>query len=126
ARGRVARGGAAFPTGRKWAAVAQQPAQPHYLVCNADESEPGTFSNRVLMEGDPFAVVESIAIASFAVGAQKAFVYLRGEYPDAEARLGAAIEQSAAAGILGDLDIEIRRGAGAYICREETGPFPPN
>jgi NADH-quinone oxidoreductase subunit F len=121
--GLVGRGGAAFPTGRKWAAVAQQAAQPHYLVCNADESEPGTFSNRVLMEEDPFAVVESIAIASFAVGAEKAYVYVRGEYPQAEARLAGAIEQSAAAGVLGDLDIEIRRGAGAYICGEETALF---
>ncbi|HSR24762.1 MAG TPA: NAD(P)H-dependent oxidoreductase subunit E, partial [Candidatus Eisenbacteria bacterium] len=101
--GLVGRGGAAFPTGRKWAAVAQQPAQPHYVVCNADESEPGTFSNRVLMEGDPFAVVESIAIASFAVGATKAYVYIRGEYPAAEARLANAIAQSADAGVIGDL-----------------------
>ena len=121
--GLVGRGGAAFPTGRKWAAVAQQAAQPHYLVCNADESEPGTFSNRVLMEADPFTVVESIAIASFAVGAEKAFVYIRGEYPDAEARLANAIGQSAAAGLLGELNIEIRRGAGAYICGEETALF---
>jgi NADH-quinone oxidoreductase subunit F len=121
--GLVGRGGAAFPTGRKWAAVAQQPAGPHYLVCNADESEPGTFSNRVLMEGDPFAVVESVAIASFAVGAEKAFVYVRGEYPYAEARLAGAIQQSAEAGVLGELDIEIRRGAGAYICGEETALF---
>ena len=121
--GLVGRGGAAFPTGRKWAAVAQQAAQPHYLVCNADESEPGTFSNRVLMEADPFAVVESIAIASFAVGAEKAFVYVRGEYLDAEARLANAIAQSATAGHLGELDIEIRRGAGAYICGEETALF---
>jgi NADH-quinone oxidoreductase subunit F len=121
--GLVGRGGAAFPTGRKWAAVAGQTPQPHYLVCNADESEPGTFSNRVLMEGDPFAVVESIAIASFTVGASKAYVYIRGEYPDAEARLANAIAQSAAAGVIGDLDIEIRRGAGAYICGEETALF---
>jgi NADH-quinone oxidoreductase subunit F len=121
--GLVGRGGAAFPTGRKWAAVAQQPVEPHYLVCNADESEPGTFSNRVLMEGDPFAVVESIAIASFAVGATKAYVYIRGEYPDAEASLANAIDRSSAAGLLGDLDIEIRRGAGAYICGEETALF---
>ncbi len=121
--GLVGRGGAAFPAGRKWAAVAQQPVEPHYLVCNADESEPGTFSNRVLMEGDPFAVVESIAIASFAVGATKAYVYIRGEYPDAEASLATAIDRSSAAGHLGDLDIEIRRGAGAYICGEETALF---
>ena len=123
ASGLVGRGGAAFPTGRKWAAVAAQPAQPHHLVVNADESEPGTFSNRVLMEGDPFAVVESTAIAAFAVGAIKAYVYIRGEYPLAEARLDAAIRQSTEAGLLGDLDIEIRRGAGAYICGEETALF---
>jgi NADH-quinone oxidoreductase subunit F len=123
AAGLVGRGGAAFPTGRKWAAVATQPAQPHYLVCNADESEPGTFSNRVLMEGDPFAVVESIAIAAFAVGASKAYLYIRGEYPLAEARIRGAIEASSAAGLLGDLDIEVRRGAGAYICGEETALF---
>ncbi|HET7474098.1 MAG TPA: NAD(P)H-dependent oxidoreductase subunit E [Candidatus Limnocylindrales bacterium] len=123
ASGLVGRGGAAFPTGRKWAAVAAQPAQPHHLVVNADESEPGTFSNRVLMEGDPFAVVESTAIAAFAVGAAKAYVYIRGEYPLAEARLEDAIRQSTEAGLLGDLDIEIRRGAGAYICGEETALF---
>jgi len=123
ASGLVGRGGAAFPTGRKWAAVAQQTAEPHYVVCNADESEPGTFSNRVLMEGDPFAVVESIAIMAFATGAAKAYVYIRGEYPLAESALAAAIAQSRAAGLLGELEIEIRRGAGAYICGEETALF---
>jgi NADH-quinone oxidoreductase subunit F len=119
----VGRGGAAFPTGRKWAAVADQPALPHYVVCNADESEPGTFSNRVLMEGDPFSVVESIAIMALATGAAKAYVYIRGEYPLAEARLLGAISQSSAAGLIADLDIELRRGAGAYICGEETALF---
>jgi NADH-quinone oxidoreductase subunit F len=119
----VGRGGAAFPTGRKWAAVAAAPAQPHYLVCNADESEPGTFKDRVLMEHDPFAVVESMAIEAFAVGANKAYLYVRGEYPLAEARMANAIAASRAAGLLGDLDIEIRRGAGAYICGEETALF---
>jgi NADH-quinone oxidoreductase subunit F len=119
----VGRGGAAFPTGRKWAAVAQQAAQPHYLVCNADESEPGTFSNRVLMEGDPFAVVESIGIAAYATGAEKAWIYIRGEYPVAEARLLHAIAASRDAGLLGELEIELRRGAGAYICGEETALF---
>jgi len=123
AAGLVGRGGAAFPTGRKWAAVAGQPAQPHYLVCNADESEPGTFKDRVLMEGDPFAVVESMAIEAFAVGASKAYLYIRGEYPLAEARMLHAIDVSRAAGVLGDLDIELRRGAGAYICGEETALF---
>jgi NADH-quinone oxidoreductase subunit F len=123
ASGLVGRGGAAFPTGRKWAAVAQQPAQPHYLVCNADESEPGTFKDRVLMEGDPFAVVEAMAIEAFAVGASKAYLYIRGEYPLAEARMLGAIAATRDAGLLGDLDIELRRGAGAYICGEETALF---
>jgi NADH-quinone oxidoreductase subunit F len=119
----VGRGGAAFPTGRKWSAVAAQPAQPHYLVCNADESEPGTFKDRVLMEGDPFAVVEAMAIEAFAVGALKAYLYIRGEYPLAEARMANAIAASRDAGLLGELDIELRRGAGAYICGEETALF---
>ena len=123
ASGLVGRGGAAFPTGRKWAAVAQQPAQPHYLVCNADESEPGTFKDRVLMEGDPFAVVEAMAIEAFAVGASKAYLYIRGEYPLAEAQMLHAIAASRDAGLIGDLDIELRRGAGAYICGEETALF---
>ncbi|MEO5941588.1 MAG: NADH-ubiquinone oxidoreductase-F iron-sulfur binding region domain-containing protein, partial [Candidatus Limnocylindrales bacterium] len=119
----VGRGGAAFPTGRKWAAVAAQPVLPHYLVCNADESEPGTFKDRVLMEGDPFAVIESMAIEAFAVGATKAYLYVRGEYPLAEARIRTAIAATRDAGLLGDLDIELRRGAGAYICGEETALF---
>ena len=123
AAGLVGRGGAAFPTGRKWAAVATQPAQPHYLVCNADESEPGTFKDRVLMELDPFAVVEAMAIEAFAVGAQKAYLYIRGEYPLAEARIANAIAASRDAGLIGELDIELRRGAGAYICGEETALF---
>jgi NADH-quinone oxidoreductase subunit F len=127
----VGRGGAAFPTGRKWAAVLGQAAQPHYAVCNADESEPGTFSNRVLMELDPFAVVESMTIEGFATGASKGYLYIRGEYPLAEARVLGAIEAARAAGYLGDavagsdfaFDIELRRGAGAYICGEETALF---
>jgi len=123
ASGLVGRGGAAFPTGRKWAAVAQQPAQPHYLVCNADESEPGTFKDRVLMEGDPFAVVEAMVIEALAVGASKAYLYIRGEYPLAEARILHAFAATRDAGLLGDLDIELRRGGGAYICGEETALF---
>jgi NADH-quinone oxidoreductase subunit F len=127
----MGRGGAAFPTGRKWAAVATQPAQPHYLVCNADESEPGTFKDRVLLEGDPFATVEAMTIAAFATGASKGFLYLRGEYPEAEARIAGAIRQAREAGLLGSdilgtgftFDIELRRGAGAYICGEETALF---
>ncbi len=127
----MGRGGAAFPTGRKWAAVATQPAQPHYLVCNADESEPGTFKDRVLLEGDPFAIVEAMTIAAFATGASQGYLYLRGEYPEAEARVRVALEAARAAGLLGAdilgsgfaFDIELRRGAGAYICGEETALF---
>jgi NADH-quinone oxidoreductase subunit F len=127
----VGRGGAAFPTGRKWAAVAPQAAQPHFVVCNADESEPGTFKDRVLMEADPFAVVESMTIEGFATGASRGYLYVRGEYPLAEARLADATEAARAAGLLGldvagsgwAFDIEIRRGAGAYICGEETALF---
>jgi NADH-quinone oxidoreductase subunit F len=127
----LGRGGAAFPTGRKWEAVARAVAQPHYLVCNADESEPGTFKDRVLMEEDPFALVEAMTIAGFAVGAEKGFIYLRGEYPLALDRLQHAIDSARARGLLGGdilgkglrFDLEIRRGAGAYICGEETALF---
>ena len=127
----MGRGGAAFPTGRKWAAVAGQPAQPHYLVCNADESEPGTFKDRVLMEGDPFAVVEAMTIAAVATGASQGYIYIRGEYPEAEAAIRGAIAAARAANLLGpdilgsgvSFDIEVRRGAGAYICGEETALF---
>ena len=119
----MGRGGAAFPTGKKWEAVRTEPATPHYLVCNADESEPGTFKDRVLMEEDPFAVVESMAIAAFATGCAKGFIYIRGEYPLAAARLQLAVDASRAAGLLGVFDIEIRRGGGAYICGEETAIF---
>jgi NADH-quinone oxidoreductase subunit F len=117
----VGRGGAAFPTGRKWKSVAKAPA-PRYLVCNADESEPGTFKDRVLMEGDPFAVVEAMAIAATAAGCEKGYIYIRTEYPLARRRIANAVEQTRAAGLL-DIDIEVRRGAGAYICGEETALF---
>ena len=124
------RGGAAFPTGVKWEAVAREPA-PRIVVCNADESEPGTFKDRVVMEGDPFAVIEAMTIAAHAVGATTGYLYVRGEYPVAIARLSAAIESARAAGLLGpgilgsdlSFDIEIRRGQGAYICGEETALF---
>jgi NADH-quinone oxidoreductase subunit F len=127
----LGRGGAAFPTGVKWEAVAAQPAQPHYFVCNADESEPGTFKDRVLMENDPFAVIEALTIAGFATGSQRGYVYIRGEYPFAAHRLQMAIGQARDAGFLGEdilgsgftFDIEIRRGAGAYIAGEETALF---
>ncbi|MGW7497381.1 NAD(P)H-dependent oxidoreductase subunit E [Streptomyces luteogriseus] len=129
--GLVGRGGAAFPTGRKWQATASQPDHPHYLVCNADESEPGTFKDRVLMEGDPYALVEAMTIAGYATGAHRGYLYLRGEYPRALRLLEHAITQARARGLLGDdvlgqgyaFDIEIRRGAGAYICGEETALF---
>jgi NADH-quinone oxidoreductase subunit F len=129
--GLVGRGGAAFPTGRKWQATAQQPERTHYLVCNADESEPGTFKDRVLMEGDPFALVEAMTIAGYAVGAHRGFLYLRGEYPRALRRMEHAIRAARTRGLLGGdvlgqgyaFDIEIRRGAGAYICGEETAIF---
>ncbi|HLW37212.1 MAG TPA: NAD(P)H-dependent oxidoreductase subunit E, partial [Candidatus Eremiobacteraceae bacterium] len=127
----VGRGGAAFPTGRKWEAVAAEAARPHYLVCNADESEPGTFKDRVLMEYDPYAIIEAMTIAAFAGGCERGYAYVRGEYPLASRRLAAAVDAARANGLLGNdilgsgfaFDIELRRGAGAYICGEETALF---
>ena len=117
----LGRGGAAFPTGAKWEAVARQPARPHYVVCNADESEPGTFKDRVLMESDPFALVEAMAIAGLATGSSKGFLYVRAEYPLAHSRLANAITQSLE--LLDGFEIELRIGAGAYVCGEETALF---
>jgi NADH-quinone oxidoreductase subunit F len=127
----LGRGGAAFPTGRKWEAVARAPERPHYLVCNADESEPGTFKDRVLMEEDPFAVLEAMTIAAYATGCRHGYLYIRGEYPSAAERLLGAFGQARVAGLLGEdilgrgfpFDVELRRGAGAYICGEETALF---
>ena len=127
----LGRGGAAFPTGKKWAAVAAEPPLPHYVVCNADESEPGTFKDRVLMTGDPFAIVEAMTICGIATRSEKGFLYVRGEYPDAEHRIAEAVTQARAAGLLGAdvagsghrFEIDVRRGAGAYICGEETALF---
>jgi NADH-quinone oxidoreductase subunit F len=127
----LGRGGAAFPTGVKWEAVAKQPVRPHYFVCNADESEPGTFKDRVVMEGDPFALVEALTIAGFATGSERGYLYVRGEYPRATEMLSNAIDQARAHGLLGpdvmgggfSFDIELRRGAGAYIAGEETATF---
>ena len=129
----LGRGGAAFPTGKKWEALLRQrgTGRTHYVVCNADESEPGTFKDRVLMEGDPFAVLEGMTIAAIAVGAEKGFIYIRGEYPQAALRIGNAIRAARANGFLGEhicgspyrFDVELRRGAGAYICGEETALF---
>ena len=131
ASGLVGRGGAAFPTGRKWAAVAGQPVKTRYLICNADESEPGTFKDRVLMEGDPFALVEAMTIAAFATGCEHGWIYLRGEYPRALKNLTNAVEAARSRAMLGEnilgsgfsFDITIFRGAGAYICGEETAIF---
>ena len=125
------RGGAAFPTGIKWRAVAAEQGRPKHVVANCDESEPGTFKDRVVMEQDPFAVIESLTLAGFATGAENGWIYIRGEYPLATARLRNAVGQAREAGLLGAdaagsghrFDIEIRRGAGAYICGEETALF---
>ncbi len=123
----VGRGGAAFPTGIKWQG-ARSAALPRYLICNADESEPGTFKDRVLTENDPFSLIEAMTIAGFATGCERGYLYLRGEYPLALARLENAIARCRERGFLGDnvlgdgvrFDVELRRGAGAYICGEET------
>ncbi len=128
ASGLRGRGGAAFPMGIKWEAVARSSAAPRYLICNADESEPGTFKDRVIMEGDPFAVIESMTIAGLAAGAERGYLYIRAEYPLARALLQNAIDRARAEGLLGEdvagsgrpFEIEIRRGGGAYICGEET------
>jgi NADH-quinone oxidoreductase subunit F len=129
--GLVGRGGAAFPTGVKWEGAAQAPGEPKYLVCNADESEPGTFKDRVLMEGDPHRTLEGMIIAGYAVGAKRGYLYVRGEYPQAADALRRAVEEAQSNGFLGqgilgsdfDFEVEIRLGAGAYICGEETALF---
>ncbi|MBI2682741.1 MAG: NAD(P)H-dependent oxidoreductase subunit E [Acidobacteriales bacterium] len=123
----VGRGGAAFPTGMKWSGVRSAPL-PRYLICNADESEPGTFKDRVIMEGDPYALVESMIICAYATECSHGYLYIRGEYPLATSRLEHVLQQCRNRGFLGknilgsgfDFDIELRRGAGAYICGEET------
>ncbi len=127
------RGGAAFPTGKKSEALHIQipKGKTHYLVCNADESEPGTFKDRIIMEGDPFAVIEGMSILALVTGARKGYIYIRGEYPLATETLRRAIREARSHGMLGDkilgrdfhFDIELRRGAGAYICGEETALF---
>lgn len=122
------RGGAAFPTGIKWKTVLTTPASQKYIVCNADEGDSGTFSDRLIMEGDPFVLIEGMAIAGLAVGANAGYIYVRSEYPHAIATLKAAIEQARLAGWLGEdiqgtgkrFDLAVRTGAGAYICGEET------
>ena len=128
ASGLRGRGGAGFPTGIKWKTVAGAVADRKYIVCNADEGDSGTFADRMLMEGDPFTLIEGMIIAGVAVGATKGFVYLRSEYPDAIDVMTEAVVLARAAGILGvsvlgigpAFDIEVRTGAGAYVCGEET------
>jgi formate dehydrogenase iron-sulfur subunit len=122
------RGGAGFPTGIKWQTVLKAPADQKYIVCNADEGDSGTFADRMLLEGDPFLLVEGMAIAGLAVGATKGFIYIRSEYPHAFAQMNRAIAAAKLAGYLGDniqgsgksFHLETRLGAGAYICGEET------
>ncbi|WP_287813341.1 NADH-quinone oxidoreductase subunit NuoF [Achromobacter sp.] len=122
------RGGAAFPTGIKWKTVLGSPADRKYIVCNADEGDSGTFADRLLMEGDPYVLIEGMTIAGLAVGATYGYIYVRSEYPHAIATLEAAIDRARSVGWLGDdvhgsgrrFDLEVRKGAGAYICGEET------
>jgi formate dehydrogenase iron-sulfur subunit len=112
------RGGAAFPTGIKWKTVLDTTAVQKYIVCNADEGDSGTFSDRMLMEGDPYCLIEGMAIAGLAVGATRGYIYVRSEYPHAIAALNAALQN--AGDWLGDFNIEVRQAAGAYVCGEET------
>lgn len=122
------RGGAGFPTGAKWSFVAREKSAKKYIICNADESEPGTFKDRIILEGDPHSIIEAMAIAGYAVGADEGYIYVRGEFLLAQERLRRAIEQAREMGFLGknifgtdfSFDIHIHTGAGAYICGEET------
>jgi NADH-quinone oxidoreductase subunit F len=141
ASGLRGRGGAGFPCGMKWELAAKTKSDQKYLICNADEGEVGTFKDRYIIQHDPFSLIEGVALAAFAIGAKKAFIYLRQEYHYLLPFLTNAIEQTKAKGYLEDLDIEIREGAGSYICGEESAlmnsiegkrgearfrpPFPP-
>ncbi len=122
------RGGAGFPAGLKWKFVRNAPGDKKYVICNADESEPGTFKDRLVLEGDPHVIVEALALAAYAVGADEGYIYIRGEYELAQRRMRKAIEQARELGLLGqgifgsnfNFDLHIHTGAGAYICGEET------
>ncbi|MBD3377170.1 NADH-quinone oxidoreductase subunit NuoF [candidate division KSB1 bacterium] len=126
--GMQGRGGAFFPTGVKWGFTAREDADEKYIICNADEGEPGTFKDRLILEGDPHAVIEGMTLAGYAVGATRGFIYIRGEYHMSIERVKRAIEQARQSGLLGEnifgsgysFDLEVREGAGAYICGEET------
>jgi NADP-reducing hydrogenase subunit HndC len=128
ASGLRGRGGAGFPTGVKWELMAKAPVTPKYVICNADEGDPGAFMNRAVLEGDPHRVLEGMAIGAYAMGANRGFIYTRAEYPLAIKRLNIAIAQAYERGLLGknlfesgfDFEIEIRIGAGAFVCGEET------
>lgn len=128
ASGLRGRGGAGFPTGIKWKTVAQAKADRKFIVCNADEGDSGTFADRMIMEGDPFLVIEGMTVAGITVGATKGYIYIRSEYPHAVATMNAAITAAKRGGFLGDkiagstysFDLEVRVGAGAYVCGEET------
>ncbi|HUI87460.1 MAG TPA: NAD(P)H-dependent oxidoreductase subunit E [Anaerolineales bacterium] len=124
ASGLVGRGGAAFPMGVKWEGTSKAEGSPKYVICNADESEPGTFKDRILLLDDPHRIIEGMTIAAYAIGASKGFIYIRGEYPYIVPVLENALDEARGAGYLTeDFDIEIRVGAGAYICGEETALF---
>ena len=122
------RGGAGFPTGMKWGFVAKEKAAKKYVICNADESEPGTFKDRLILEGDPHSIIEALALAAYAVGADEGYIYIRGEYTLAQERLKLAILQAKEMGFLGkgifgtdfNFELHVHSGAGAYICGEET------
>jgi NADH-quinone oxidoreductase subunit F len=131
AAGLAGRGGAGFPTGLKWQFTRSAPGAPKYVICNFDESEPGTFKDRTMVEGDPFRVIEGAILCGYAIDAAQGYVFVRGEYPEATRVLQAAIDKLYGAGLLGEhilgtdfsFDLAIRRGAGAYICGEETALF---
>ena len=126
------RGGAGFPTGKKWQFARASQAEQKYFVCNADEGDPGAFMDRSLLEGDPHAILEAMAIGGYAIGANEGWIYVRAEYPIAVKRLEKAIEQAHEYGLLGNnifgtdfnFDIHIRLGAGAFVCGEEEAPVP--
>ena len=128
AAGLLGRGGAAFPSATKWRAAAETPADERFVLCNADESEPGTFKDRLLMEADPLALLEGMVLAGYAIGARRGYLYIRGEYPRAQAVVAQALRAAREAGVVGGdvlgrgfaFEIELRSGAGAYICGEET------
>jgi NADH:ubiquinone oxidoreductase subunit F (NADH-binding) len=135
------RGGAGFNTGMKWNFSYNTYSDQKYVICNADEGEPGTYKDRIIMENDPHSVLEGMAICGYAIGSNKGYIYCRGEYPYVVEKLNKAIDQAKKKGVLGDFDIEVRMGAGAYVCGEESAliesieghrgeprfkpPFPP-